>query len=48
MHNAKSSEDTSKATPEEAKIKPLVFYGSVVGIVLFSLWAMFLPIRQAP
>ena len=41
MHNSKSSEDTSKATPEEAKIKPLVFYGSVVGIVLFSLWAMF-------
>ncbi|MFD1215276.1 MULTISPECIES: choline BCCT transporter BetT [Microbulbifer] len=41
MHNAKSSEDTSKATAEEAKLKPLVFYSSVIGITLFSLWAMF-------
>ncbi|MFC6634401.1 choline BCCT transporter BetT [Microbulbifer taiwanensis] len=41
MHAAKPSADSSKATEAEAHIKPLVFYGSVVGIVLFSLWAMF-------
>ncbi|WP_444921730.1 choline BCCT transporter BetT [Microbulbifer sp. CnH-101-G] len=40
MHSTKSSESTSKASTAEARIKPLVFYGSVVGIVLFSLWAM--------
>ncbi|KUJ84682.1 high-affinity choline transporter BetT [Microbulbifer flavimaris] len=40
MHNPKSSFETSKATPEEAKLKAVVFYSSVVGIVLFSLWAM--------
>lgn len=40
MHNPTPSEDTSKAAPEEARIKPLVFYGSVIGIVLFSLWAI--------
>jgi len=40
MHNPKSSEETSKATPEEARLKPLVFYSSVIGITLFSLWAM--------
>ncbi|WP_308363970.1 MULTISPECIES: choline BCCT transporter BetT [unclassified Microbulbifer] len=41
MHAEKSSPETSKATEEEAHIKPLVFYGSVIGIVLFSLWVMF-------
>ncbi|WP_299588412.1 choline BCCT transporter BetT [uncultured Microbulbifer sp.] len=40
MQSAKSPEDESKAAPEPVRIKPLVFYGSVVGIVLFSLWAM--------
>lgn len=41
MHNPKTSEDTSKASAEEAHLKPLVFYSSVIGITLFSLWAMF-------
>ncbi|MBS3743291.1 MAG: choline BCCT transporter BetT [Wenzhouxiangellaceae bacterium] len=40
MHNANSPADGSKATPEEAHIKPLIFYGSVIGIVVFSLWTM--------
>ncbi|WP_226648582.1 choline BCCT transporter BetT [Microbulbifer variabilis] len=40
MHSSKSPEDALKANTEKAQIKPLVFYGSVVGIVLFSLWAM--------
>lgn len=40
MHAAKPSEDSSEATEAEAHIKPLVFYGSIIGIVLFSLWAM--------
>ncbi|WP_226702355.1 choline BCCT transporter BetT [Microbulbifer elongatus] len=41
MYNPNASEDSSKASPEEAKLKPLVFYSAVVGITLFSLWAMF-------
>ncbi|MCW8126853.1 choline BCCT transporter BetT [Microbulbifer halophilus] len=41
MHEAKPSQDASKATEAEAHIKPLVFYGSIIGIALFSLWAMF-------
>ena len=41
MHNPKPSEESSKATAEEARLKPLVFYSSVIGITLFSLWAMF-------
>ncbi|UHQ55603.1 MULTISPECIES: choline BCCT transporter BetT [Microbulbifer] len=40
MHDPKSSEASSKATAEEAKIKWLVFLSSVIGIFLFSLWAM--------
>lgn len=41
MHESKSSAGSSKASEEEARIKPLVFYGSIIGIALFSLWAMF-------
>ncbi|AOS98039.1 High-affinity choline transport protein [Microbulbifer aggregans] len=40
MHSPKPSAESSAATSEEAQIKKLVFYGSVIGIVLFSLWAM--------
>ncbi|WP_346838691.1 choline BCCT transporter BetT [Microbulbifer sp. SAOS-129_SWC] len=41
MHQSKPSEETSAPSVSEARIKPLVFYGSIIGIVLFSLWAMF-------
>ncbi|WP_193166276.1 choline BCCT transporter BetT [Microbulbifer hainanensis] len=40
MHKPKASEETSKASPDEAQLKKAVFYSSVIGIVLFSLWAM--------
>lgn len=40
MHESKPSLESSKATPEEAKIKWVVFASSGIGIVVFSLWAM--------
>lgn len=40
MHETRPSAETSRATEDEAHIKPVVFYGSIAGIVLFSLWAM--------
>jgi choline/glycine/proline betaine transport protein len=40
MHSANSTVDGSRATAEEARIKPGIFYGSVIAIVAFSFWTM--------